>query len=292
MRIGPLPCLLALLMLLFTVVRSQVPYRQYKAGDTYKYRLTTTIDRANFKTTIIAVSEHQVVNDSGILAEEIKWRSLTEKNDHHKDRHLDSVARQVKPYRISLSPEGKVLLPKLTIPSMVGPVTDLNTFFVAIAPASGAHKLSDSNPVFKNGAVREGNFADSVKILYGRDCIEVSQHFISTDKKYTIIRTDFTPPDSFCLTPLIDTIATKMFDKPNNFQMLQIEPGGRKNLYWGVETFSITSKIDNRTGAIVDATMENTLTLRIRAHISADLKTYVSEIPFLIKRSMHLELLK
>jgi hypothetical protein len=291
MRVGPLPCLLALLTLLTTVVRSQVPYRQYKSGDTYRYRLTTTANRGNYESKTVAVSEHRVVNDAGIMAEEIKWLSLLSMDGKQKI-HLDSNAREVKPYRISLLPEGKVLLPKLTIPSMVGPITDLNTFFVAIAPASGAHKLSDKDTVIKNGTVREGNFADSINILYGRDCIEVSQHFISTDKKYTIIRTDFTAPDSFCLTPLIDTIAIKTFDKPNNFQMIQQEPGGRKNLYWGVETFSITSKIDNRTGAIADATMENTLNLRIRVQISADLRTYLSEIPFLIKRSIHLELLK
>jgi hypothetical protein len=66
----------------------------------------------------------------------------------------------------------------------------------------------------------------------------------------------------------------------------------RLNVYWGVETFTITSKIDNRTGAIVDATMENILTLRMRVHATSDLKTYTVEMPFLIKRSMHLELLK
>lgn len=284
--------LFVLLTLLPIAGFSQVPYRKYKAGDTYKYRLTTTADRANYSSTTIAVSEHRVVNDNGILAEEIKWLSLISKDDKHKDIHLDSIARQVKPYRISLLPEGKVLLPKLTVPPMVGSITDLNTFFVAVAPASDAQKLSDKNRVIRSGAIREGNFGDSVNILYGRDCIEVSQHLISSDNKYTIIRTDFTPPDSFCLKPVIDTIARKTFDKPNNFQMIQKDQGDRLNVYWGVETFSITSKIDNRTGAIEDATMENTLTLRMRVHATPDLKTYAVEMPFLIKRSIHLELLK
>lgn len=287
-----LDALLVLLTLLPIAGFSQVPYRKYKVGDTYKYRLTTTANRNNYTSTTIAVSEHRVVNDNGILAEEIRWLCLLSRDDKQADIHLDSIANQVKPYRISLLPGGKVLLPKLTVPLMVGSITDLNTFFVAVAPASDAQKLSDKNPVIKSGTIREGNFGDSVNILYGRDCIEMSQHLISSDKKYTIIRTDFTPPDTFCLTPLLDTIAHKTFDKPNNFQMVQNDQGDRKNIFWGVETFSITSKIDNRTGAVVDATMENTLTLRMRVHATPDLKTYAVEMPFLIKRSMHLELLK
>ncbi|MBO9204426.1 MULTISPECIES: hypothetical protein [Niastella] len=283
--------LFAVLMFLTTAGFSQVPYRKYKAGEVYKYRLTTIADRVNFKSKTIAVSEHRVVNEDNILAEEIKWLSLVSMTDKYKAR-LDSVAHKVNPYRISLLPEGKVLLPKLNIPSMTGPITDLNTFFVAVAPASNAQQLSENNPVINSGVVREGDFTNGLTILYGKDCIVMSQHLIATDKRYTIIRTDFTPPDSFCLKPLVDTIASKTFDKPNNFQMIQKGDDNRLYLYWGVETFSITSKIDKRTGVIVDATMENTLDLRMRVHISPDLKTYADEIPFLIKRSMHLELLK
>jgi hypothetical protein len=284
-------CLLTLLT--FPVfVFSQVAYRKYAIGDTYKYRLTTEVyrnDKYSGKT--ISVSEHRVVSDGGVLTEEIKWLSKTSINGADTQR-LDSIARRVSPYRVSLLPEGKVLLPKLTIPQMVGEITDLNTFFVAVAPASDAHKLSAKDPVIRNPVPRQGNFADSVTILYGRDCIGMSQHFISTNKQYTVIRTDFTPPDSFCLTPLLDTVTRKTFSHPNNFQMIQRGSGTYQNVFWGVEQFTITSKIDNKTGAIIDATMENTLSLRMRYNTTPDLKTYVAEMPVTIKRVLHLELLK
>src|SRR5262249_7094041 len=138
-----------------------VPYRQYKPGETYKFRLTSEVNRNNsFSAKMVSVSEHKVVKDSGILAEEIRW--LSKKTFTSKDTtSTDSIARKVNPYRISLSPKGKVPLPKLTIPEMTGDITDLNTFFVAIAPALNAQQLSSQKTTITGHEPREGNFADS-----------------------------------------------------------------------------------------------------------------------------------
>jgi hypothetical protein len=271
---------------------AQIPARKYKTGNTYKYKLTTEAWRnEKYSGKTISIAEHRVVNDGKSLAEEIKWISKINYNEKDTVR-LDSIAKEVTPYRISLSPEGLVLLPKLAVSEMVGEVTDLNTFFVAVAPASNAHKVSAKNTVFKNAEPRQGNFAESVFILYGTDCIEVSQHFITADKKFTTIRTDFNPPASFCLTPLLDTVAKKIYDQPNNFQMIQKGAADKVNFFWGVESFTITSTIDNKTGAIVEATMENTLNLQMRYNASKDLQSYAVQMPFKIKRKLKLDLVK
>lgn len=271
---------------------SQFPVRKYKAGETYKYKLTTDEyqnDKYSGKT--ISISEHHIVNGSGLLAEEIKWVSKTSYEGANTVR-LDSIAKTVAPYRISLLPAGKVPLPKLSISEMVGEITDLNTFFVAVSPALNAQKLSAENRDFKNTDFQQGHFADSITILYGTDCIQVSQHLLSSDKKYTTIRTDFTPPDSFCLSPLLDTVTKKMYDQPNNFQMIRKGTGDKVNFFWGIESFSITSKLDNKTGIIMEASMENMLTLQMRYNASPDLKTYTLQMPVKIKRVVKLELLK
>jgi hypothetical protein len=264
--------------LLPAITFAQISTRKYKAGETYKGKL-------------LSIAELHVVDDGGTLADEIKWISKISYNETDSAR-LDSIAQTVTPYRISLLPNGKVLLPKLSVPAMVGVVTDLNTFFVAVAPASNAHKVSARTPVYTNNEPRQGNFADSIFILYGTDCIEVSQHFISADKKATTIRTDFLPPASFCLTPLLDTVAKKLNEQPSNFQMIQRSAGDKVNFFWGVETFTITSKIDNRTGAILEATMENVLNLQLRYNSTKDLQSYAVQIPVKIKRSLRLELIK
>jgi hypothetical protein len=286
------PFLVAVAMLSPGFCLSQIPVRKYKSGETYKYKLTTEAYRNDqYSGKTVSVSEHHVVNEGGLLSEEIKWLSKISYNG--KDSVLlDSVAQRVTSYKISLSPTGKVLLPKLSIPEMVGEITDLNTFLVAIAPALNAHKLSDKNRNFKNPELQQGKFADSNTILYGTDCIQSSQHLITADKRFTTIRTDFTPPDSFCLSPLLDTVAKKTYDHSNNFQMIQRGAGDKVNFLWGIESFIITTKLDNKTGAILEASMENILTLRMRYNSSLDLKTYAIEMPVKIRRVLKLELLK
>lgn len=268
-----------------------IPYRQYKPGEVNKYKLTSEVYRNDkFAGKIISVAELRAVKDSAFVSEEIKW--LSKVSFTLKDTiNLNSTAQKVQPYKISLSPNGKVPLPKLTIPEMVGDITDLNTFFVAIAPALNIQKLTKSDPDFKNAEPRQGNFADSLVILYGTDCIEVTQHLLEATKKYVIVRTDFTPPASFCLKPLLDTMAVNLFDHPNNFQMIQKGAADKVNVLWGVESFSITSKIDLKIGKLLEATMTNALNLRMRYNTSKDLKSYAVEMPITIKRDLKLELL-
>jgi len=284
--------LLIIILLLPFVSYAQPAFRKYKPGEFYRYRLTSEVYRNDkFSAKTVSVSEHKVVKDTGVFSEEIRW--LSKISFTAKDTiGLDSVARKIKPYRISLSPKAKVLLPKLTVPEMVGDITDLNTFFVAIAPALNMQKLSASNPVITSTELRKGNFADSIVILYGTDCIQVTQSLISSTKKYSVVKTDFDPPASFCVVPLLDTVAVKASDFPNNFQMIQKGSGDKVNFFWGVESFSITTKVDNNTGQILEAAMTNTLHLRMRYNASADLRSYAVEMPINISRKLKLELIK
>lgn len=269
-----------------------VSFRHYKAGEIFKYRLTSEVyrnDKLASKT--VSVSEHTVVKDTGLLSEEVKWLHKTSYST--KDTiHMDSIAHEVKPYKISLSPTGKVLLPKLTVPGMVGDITDLNTFYVAIAPALNAQRLSAKNPTFINDKLREGNFADSIEVLYGKDCFRVTQKLISTNKQYSVVETVFAAPSYPCLTPLIDTIGKKSFQQVNNIEFVRKSEGGKVNLFWGVETFTITSKVSNLNGQIIEASMDNLLTLKMRYNASQDFKTYAVELPITIRRKVNLELLK
>src|SRR5689334_21636220 len=102
-----------LIPLLFSVSGySQFPARKYLAGETYKYKLTTnTWQNDKYQGEAVAISEHRVINDGGTFAEEIKWLNKTSKNASDTVRVM-SIARMVPAYRISLAPEGKVLLPK------------------------------------------------------------------------------------------------------------------------------------------------------------------------------------
>jgi len=269
-----------------------VSFRKYKPGEVFKYRLTTEVYRNNeFTTRMSAVSEHSVVKDKDSLYEEIRWRQKTTYS--LKDTiQLDSIAQSVSPYRISLSRGGKVLLPALNSPEMTGEITDLNTFYVAIMPALNAQRLSSKNVSFTNAELRKGDFGNNKEIIYGIDCLEVTQKLISSNKQFAVVETEFKPPSSLCITPLIDTIAKKTFSQYNNIEFARKGDDNKINLFWGIESFIITSKINNLTGEIMEASMINLLTLKMRYNTSPDYKTWAMEIPTTIKRVLKLELVK
>lgn len=269
-----------------------IKFRKYTKGDHFSYRLTTQSSRNEIPdATTISVSFHTIIRDSsGSLAERIKW--LSKKTITKTDTLiLDSLAKKVPPYLLSLLPGSSLKIPPLTIPAMTGEITDLNTFYVAVSPALHIQRLTTNHLSFKD-SVLKGNFADHKQILAGEDCIEVTQRLLVKDHDITIISTSFSPPAVPGITPLIDTIGKQIFEAPNNFQMVRRSAGDKVNLLWGIEEFVITSTLDNRTGQILKADMINQLTLRMRYNSSEDFKTYDAEIPLTIKRVLHLELLK
>ena len=269
-----------------------IPYRQYKKGEVFTYRLSTEVYRNEKRSaTSVSVSKHTVVKEGDLFSELVAF--IKKMSYNGKDTvQLDSLAQKVTPYKISLSPKGKVLLPKLTVPEMTGEITDLNTFYVALSPALEAQKLTASQPVVQTDKLRQGNFADSIEILYGTDCLQVSQKLISTGKDVTVVETTFAPPASFCLTPLLDTIAKKTAGQFNNIQFIRKAEGGKVNVFWGVETFVITSKINNRNGQLLEASMLNNLNLRMRYNAAPDLTSYAVELPITIRRVLKLELIQ
>jgi hypothetical protein len=269
-----------------------VTFRDYKKEETFKYKLTTEVYRnEKMASKCISISEHKVINNNHVFWEELKW--LQKISYTPTDTiFLDSIAQKIQPYKISLSPKGKVTLPKLTVPEMTGEITDLNTFYVAVAPALNAQKLTSKKPVYINKKLRQGNFADSIDIIYGTDCLFVTQKLISINKQFSVIETNFSPPSSFCLTPLIDTVGKKWLPQFNNIQFIKKSTSNKVNLFWGIESFNIKSKINNKNGQIVEASMTNILNLRMRYNSSQDLTTYAVEMPVTIKRILKLELIK
>lgn len=282
-----------LLPLLFShaMMAQRIKDRDYVAGKTFTYQLTTqTWRNGQPDARSVAVSLHTVTEENNIPGEKVRWMLKTIYTA--KDTTvLDSAAQRVTPYFISLHPKGSLAIPPLTIASMTGEITDLNTFYVAISPSLHCQLLSEKNPFFTD-SILHGNFADGREIIKGEDRIQVTQKLIRQNKKTTVIETSFTPPAQLSITPMIDTIGKQIFDMPNNFQMVRKGNADKVNLLWGVETFVITSTIDNATRQLLEADMTNTLQLRMRFNSAPDLSTFDAEIPLTIKRVLHLQLLK
>lgn len=265
--------------------------RKYKKGDIYRYRLITQ-SSFNGKLTgkTISVCELKVVDSAGVAFDEVRWISkhyITEKDTVD----ASEQAAQVKPYRISLHPKGTVDIPKIEVASMTGEITDFNTFIVAISPKMDVNALQKKGDRFRKKDVVKGDFANGKDILKGTDCLQVSMAFMDEDKQQVKLFTTFQPPADSCLAYLLDEMRTPVVkDTINNFQMVR-DMNGAYGVFYGREFFDINTSVAKKDGKIMQATMYNLLSLKIKQHCDYEYKNCRLEIPGTIKRELTLELL-
>src|SRR5436309_5711351 len=146
--------------------------RQYQDGEKYGYKLSaTTTVNGNFRSKETGISSH-VVSGAGTPVEEVSWISRRAKTPGG-EINLDADAKKVRPYRISLHPNGSILLPKLEVPSMTGMITDLNTFFVAISPKAGIEKVYKIGETYLNPSLLYGDWSSADTTPLGQDCAQL-----------------------------------------------------------------------------------------------------------------------
>lgn len=268
--------------------------RKYQPGERYRYRLTTDVVHNDvWQSKIISVCELQVVTDSnGIPYDEINWISKKVITAKDSSDHT-AEARQVKPYRVSLHPNGQVDLPKIDIAEMTGEITDFNTFIVAISPKLGMTALKKKGDVYVHKEMVKGDFANGKDILKGNDCLAVQASLKEATNKNVMIETSFLPPADSCLHFLTADMTKPVTpDTLNNFQMIKPFASNRYNVLYGNEYFIINSTLQKKDGKLTQATMINRLTLKIKVYCDEQYSNCQSTMPFSILRNLKLELLQ
>jgi hypothetical protein len=267
--------------------------RKYQPGDRYRYRLTTdVIHNGVWQSKIIAVCELRVITDSnGIPYDEIHWISKKEITAKDSTDHT-AEAQQVKPYRVSLHPNGQVNLPNIDIAGMTGEITDFNTFIVAISPKLGMTNLQKKGDVYIHKEMVQGDFANGKDIVKGNDCLAVKATLTNMTNENVMIETSFLPPTDSCLHFLTEDMKNPVSpDTLNNFQMVKPFASNRYNVLYGKEYFIINSIIQKKDGKLKQATMVNRLTLKIKVYCDDHYTNCQSTMPFSILRNLKLELL-
>lgn len=267
--------------------------RKYQPGEHYRYRLTTDVVHNDvWQSKIIAVCELRVITDSsGIPYDEIHWISKKVITAKDSSDHT-TEARQVKPYRVSLHPNGQVNLPNIDIADMTGEITDFNTFIVAISPKLGITALQKKGDVYIHKEVVKGDFSNGKDIIKGNDCLAVQSTLKEVTNENQMIETSFLPPTDSCLHFLTADMNKPVTpDTLNNFQMVKPFANNRYNVLYGKEYFIINSTIQKKDGKLKQATMVNRLTLKIKVYCDDQYVNCQSTMPFSILRNLKLELL-
>jgi hypothetical protein len=268
--------------------------RKYRAGETYRYKLASEQFYGGVWTaTTVAICELRVVRDiNGIYHDMVRWISMQQMRP--KDTLTETHhAVKVIPYSISLDPRGRLEIPKIKEASMTGPITDFNTFLVAVSPQLGATKLSAPGEIQINPQPVTGNFANGTTIIKGLDCLKTSVQLDEINPDNVVITTYFLPPPQPCLSYLLPEMNTPVVkDTLNNFQMVVPVGKDRFNIQYGREYFVIRSVVRKSDGKIISATMNNVLTLKLKYNCTGEYKDCKGEFPSNIERKLTLELLK
>jgi len=265
--------------------------RRYVDGDSYRYRVTSRVERNGMpagKET--AVSLHSVVVPrDGTPFERISWGQL-ESQDPSGRKIPSGEAEKVPPYEISLDEEGRVSLPELTIPPMVGMVTDLNTFMVAVSPRVGVQTLRRLGDSHTHSELLRGDFANGGTIILGQDCTELTLTLVGLTPETARIESRFAVPARECIA-FRQAWMARRGQVSSNFQMIRKSSGTAFDVFWGTEAFTIVSEVRRRDGQLLRARMDNVLDLTMRMGCDAVLDACRGDYPVRTHRVVTLELL-
>jgi hypothetical protein len=267
--------------------------RKYAVDDKYNYKLeTTNHHNGQFHRKETGIAHHHVVLESNqVPYDEITWTSLIKEDASGLITDLSADARSISAYRISLHPQGTLNLPALEVQTMVGMLTDLNTYFVAISPALGILKIHQPGDIYQHPNNHIGNWANG-NTIFGQDCTQSTIGLMALTSQIASVKTKFLSPETECIQMAYPWMESPVqVGSRNNFQQITRGNDGTYSVMWGHEQFIIDSSLDSTTGKILSAMMDNKLTLRMKVGCDENLENCQSEFPFVIQRneSLHLQ---
>jgi len=237
--------------------------RHYTVGERMEYELRTRrkleIGERVTRSAAVARSEHLVALKGEIPHEVVAWLTY---------RKLpDGAARDVSdlgPSTVSLHSGGQTEMAKPAgDPAMLGMVTDLVTFYVAVGPKSGITRLEQEGDRAMGEPVT-GDWSDGETFPLGQDKLAVEIEMTGLSEKQVYFETRFRPPAETSLEAYRPWMKAPVCgDTPNNWQMVRRQPNGYLAA-WGCEEFTVRSTVDRETGRILRATMSNDVARAVR----------------------------
>jgi hypothetical protein len=226
---------------------------------------------------------------SGVFFEEFAWSDMHVNGQPFPFPAASEEFRQ----RVSLSPEYKASIPDLrkVPPILIGPITDLLTFYVDVQLAMREKGLvrAGDHAYFKYGV--PSSWADGTYTVLGQSAVDFDLTLEAIDPKTqvaTLIVRHVPPVESKAKLPA-DWMRTPVGKAPNNWVQIQKDPGGRYVGEVGQETFEVNIKFSLASGKIISATMDNPVEVMRRECDDSALTVCGAPIRFRIRRQITLD---
>lgn len=229
--------------------------RHYIPGQTAGYTYT---EQVNGTTDTTAVARQTSYVNNGVGGDQIQWTSLEAGG-----QDLDSEAQAFPAYDLSLDPkaaDGLSLPSTQDAPDLHGPVTDLETFYVALSGKTGIGNADRVGQSYADPNLLSGDFSTAADPV-GQDLTQLTTTLTSLSAHQATFTSTFEPPVQGGLTMTASFMnAPVCGSTPNNFELVE-GTGSAYIALWGCEQFTTTTTVNRATGAILSAQMANPLQL-------------------------------
>ena len=256
-----MPKLLAVVILLFTMaglIAQVAPagnplLRHYREGEKLSYKMKAVNEGRHYE----IEADGAVKKDPSGYYEEYAWSQLN--TDPPKATLTGASLAFRQP--VTLDPNHPPMMPNLSKlePLMIGPVTDLMTFYVDLWLAEKTGQLMRAGDHFYVKHGTPASWADGHYVVLGEDSIDFDltlKDVNQTDNTATLIVRHVVPEKPEIKIPA-DWMRAPVAGTPNNWVQIQKMPNGKFLAAVGKETFDVEYKLSLADGKILSATMDN-----------------------------------
>jgi hypothetical protein len=194
---------------------------------------------------------------NGSYVEEFRWTGMT--SNGQPIVLAPAMAQFREP--LSLEPNWTPSMPDLsrTDPKMVGPITDLMTFYVDLWLMNKIGVLQHPGDHFYVPNPQASSWADGTRVLVGKSYTDFDLNLQSIDpvKQTTVVVVHHVPPSHPNLQLPAEWMQAPVADTANNWVQVTKTNDGKYEAGVGKETFDDTITVSTADGRILSASMDN-----------------------------------
>jgi hypothetical protein len=263
--------------------------RKYKEGEKLHYQMTAS-NRDRTHTLHYSIQADGLVKkDTAGYYEEFAWSGLMVDG---KPIELPPASRDLRQI-LSLEPNPSLGIPDLSKvhPMMIGPITDLLTFYADMLITKYQGKLAHAGDHFYFRHGTPNSWADGFHAILGQDSIDFDVTLAEVAQKAGIatVVVRHVPPKRPQIKLPAAWMEAPVADTPNNWVEVSKTDSGKFTAAVGKEIFVDTIRISLADGRILSATEHNPVEVLQRECQDAALSTCGEPVRFQILREIEIK---
>ena len=228
--------------------------RQYREGEKLLYHMKGVNEAWHYEID----AEGAVKKDASGFFEEYQWTHMTSGGQPMQLAASAADYRQ----RLTLDPGQNPQGPNLinVDPKMIGPITDLMTFYADLWLANKLGVLKKAGDHFYcRNPMPPSSWADGTHVLVGADAIDFDLTLKSVDSASgtAVLEVKHVPPHDSSLPLKAEWMKPPVAAGPNNWVQIKKDADGRYEAGVGSETFTVEITVSLADGHIESATLDN-----------------------------------